>query len=214
MSTLGRCIVVEGLEGAGKSTAIATIKQFLTENVGDFIATREPGGTVVGESVRSLIKHAPPGEALDARAELLLLYASRVQLIECVIKPALNKGQWVLADRFELSTFAYQGGGRGLDVRMIEQLSSFCLEGFSPDLILFLDVSPTIGLRRVLSRGHSDRIEQEPEAFFTRVRDAYYAKIKTMEHVVVIDANQPEPAVQQAIVNALMDYNIKQGSAR
>lgn len=203
MSKLGRFIVLEGLEGAGKSTAVSTIKQFLTENVADFLVTREPGGTVVGEAVRSLVKQSPPHEPLDSRAELLLMYASRVQLVECVIKPALQRGTWVLADRFELSTFAYQGGGRGLDAKMIEQLSDFCLAGFKPDLLIFLDVPPDLGLRRVLKRGHTDRIERESKAFFNAVYDAYHAKLKTMDNVAIIDASQPQAVVQRAILEVL-----------
>lgn len=206
MSDRGHFIVVEGLEGAGKSTAIQTIKHFLAEQVGDFIATREPGGTTVGEAVRHLIKHAHDDESLDARAELLLLYASRVQLVERVIKPALNKGQWVLADRFELSTYAYQGGGRGLPNSAIDQLSALCLEKFSPDLILFLDVKPELGLARAFKRGAADRIEQESLDFFTGVYNAYHAKIKTLPQVVVIDASQSENEVQEAIIRALTHY--------
>lgn len=206
MSGLGRFIVVEGLEGAGKSTAIHTIKQFLAAHVGDFITTREPGGTAVGEVIRTLIKHPPEHEHLDARAELLLLYTSRIQLVNQVIKPALQKGTWVLGDRFELSTFAYQGGGRGLDVALIEHLSSFCLEGFSPDLVIFLDVDPVTGLDRAKTRGYSDRIEQESEAFFNNVYDAYQSRIKKMKQVVKIDANQSEADVQQAIERVLFDY--------
>lgn len=206
MSELGRFIVVEGLEGAGKSTAIHTIKQFMSDHIGHFITTREPGGTAVGEVIRQLIKHTPGDEHLDPRAELLLLYTSRVQLVNQVIKPALDSGLWVLGDRFELSTFAYQGGGRGLDVERIETLSDFCLNGFAPDLVLFLDVDPALGLRRALGRGEADRIEKESLAFFTKVYDAYHAKIKLMKQVVIIDANQPETVVQQAILKALSDY--------
>lgn len=206
MSELGRFIVVEGLEGAGKSTAVHTIKRFLSDNIGHFITTREPGGTAVGEVIRQLIKHTPSDEHLDPRAELLLLYTSRVQLVNQVIKPALESGAWVLADRFELSTFAYQGGGRRLDVQMIEQLSAFCLKGFAPDLVLFLDVDPALGLRRALGRGEADRIEKESLDFFTAVCNAYHAKLKTMKQVVVIDANQPQEVVQQAIWDALSHY--------
>jgi dTMP kinase len=206
MSALGHFIVVEGLEGAGKSTALATIKQFLTQQVGDFVTTREPGGTAVGEVIRELIKHPPNHEHIDARAELLLLYTSRVQLIEQLIKPALKRGVSVLADRFELSTYAYQGGGRGIDVQMIQQLSRLCVEGISPNLILFLDVDPKIGLERAQSRGHSDRIERESLEFFESVQQAYHATIKTLQQVVIIDANQPETMVKQSIVTALQHY--------
>ncbi|MDX2345856.1 MAG: dTMP kinase, partial [Legionella sp.] len=114
----GQFIILEGLEGAGKSTALTTIKRFLAPYVPELITTREPGGTHVGETVRELIKHAPDAEPLEAHAELLLFYAARVQLIEQVIKPALARGAWVLADRFELSTWAYQGGGRELNQQM------------------------------------------------------------------------------------------------
>jgi dTMP kinase len=206
MSKIGHFIVVEGLEGAGKSTALATIKQFLTQQVDEFITTREPGGTAIGEVIRELIKHPPQHEHLDSRAELLLLYTSRVQLIEQVIKPALKRGASVLADRFELSTYAYQGGGRGLDIQMIQQLSKLCVEGISPNLILFLDVDPEIGLTRAQSRGHSDRIERESLVFFESVRRAYHETIKKLQQVVMIDANQPEMMVKQSITRALEHY--------
>lgn len=206
MATQGRFIVVEGLEGAGKSTAVEIIRYYLTQHALRFITTREPGGTTVGEAVRSLIKHMPNDECLDAKAELLLLYASRVQLVEQTIKPALNEGVWVLSDRFELSTYAYQGGGRGIADAMIAQLSDFCLKGFAPDLIFFMDVSPKTGLERALMRGSADRIEQESLDFFTRVSNAYHAKIKEMKHVVVIDANQSVLEVQQQIKDALAHY--------
>ena len=206
MSGLGHFIVVEGLEGAGKSTAVDSIKHFLANHVDGYIATREPGGTRVGDAVRQLIKQVSEDELLDPRAELLLLYASRIQLVERVIKPALNKGLWVLADRFELSTFAYQGGGRGLDLQMIEQLSSFSLDGFAPNLIIFLDVSPELGLSRVLKRGAADRIERESLVFFTAVYNAYREKIKSMRNVVVIDGSQSMEQVQRAVVDALTQY--------
>lgn len=206
MLTPGHFIVVEGLEGAGKSTAMNTIQTFLSSRVGDYLVTREPGGTTVGETVRELIKHAPHHEALDFRAELLLLYASRIQLVERVIKPALQRGQWVLADRFELSTYAYQGGGRGIPTSIIDYLSHFCLNTFKPDLILFLDVDPEVGLTRALHRSSADRIEKESIDFFMRVYDAYHAYLKTLQNVMIIDANQHQKAVQKAILNALENY--------
>jgi dTMP kinase len=206
MSELGHFIVVEGLEGAGKSTAMTTVQTFLEAHVSSFVTTREPGGSPVGEAIRHMIKHTPSNESIDPRAELLLLYASRVQLVERVIKPALQGGVSVLADRFELSTFAYQGGGRGIDLQMIEMISAFCLQGFTPDLILFLDVDPAKGLQRAHLRGAADRIEQESLEFFKAVNNAYHAKIRTMKHVVVIDANQSIEHVQQAITSALTQY--------
>lgn len=205
-SSEGRFIVVEGLEGAGKSTAIKTIKHYLEPLVPDLLLTREPGGTRVGEAVRQLIKEHIVDEVLDPRTELLLLYAARVQLIEQIIRPALKRGCWVLADRFELSTFAYQGGGRELDINMINYLSGFCLQQFKPDLIFFLDLKPEQGLLRVKERGEVDRIEQESIAFFHRVYEAYLQTINLMDNVVKIDASQPLELVQQAIIYQLEKF--------
>lgn len=206
MTERGRFIVVEGLEGAGKSTAIKTIDQCLQANNIRFELTREPGGTRIGETIRTLIKEKIDGEVLDARAELLLLYAARVQLVEQVIRPALNKGLWILGDRFELSTYAYQGGGRGIDRQTIADLSKFCLDGFKPDLIFFLDIDPAPGLERARSRGELDRIEQEPGLFFKRVYDQYHAMIKTMDNVICIDASLPLEQVQELILTKLSYY--------
>ncbi|MDP3704670.1 MAG: dTMP kinase [Legionellaceae bacterium] len=195
----GRFIVVEGLEGAGKTTAMKTIKRMLAELQLDFITTREPGGTFVGETVRQIIKKSPIDEPLDSRSELLLFYAARVQLLEQVIKPALGRGSWVLADRFELSSFAYQGGGRRLDERMLQSLSSFCVGDCQPDLIVFLDLKPEQGLERALKRGKLDRIEQESLNFFNDVYAGYHKHIKTLTNVIMIDASKSLPIVQNMI---------------
>lgn len=194
----GCFIVVEGLEGAGKSTVIQAIKNHLESRQLQVITTREPGGTHVGETVRHLIKEHQPDEPMHAYTELLLLYAARVQLVEQVIRPALVAGQWVLADRFELSTFAYQGGGRNIASETINTLSQIALQGFQPDLILFLDIAPKTGLERVASRGEHDRIEQESLAFFERVNQAYHHKINTLNNVAMIDASQTPECVQKS----------------
>ena len=206
MSTKGSFIVVEGLEGAGKSTALEVIKHVLNAHVPELVITREPGGTRVGEVARELIKEFLPEEPLDPRAELLLFYAARVQLIERIIRPALDRGAWVLADRFELSTLAYQGGGRKLPSAMIDHLSAFCIEDIKPDLIIFMDITPEQGMQRVVSRGKTDRIEQESMVFFNDVYQSYHQHIKTMTNVVVIDASKPLLVVQEAIRAALENY--------
>ncbi len=202
----GHFIVVEGLEGAGKSTALNTIKRFLAGRVSELITTREPGGTRVGEAARQLIKETVALEPLDARTELLLLYASRVQLLEQVIRPALHRGCWVVGDRFELSTWAYQGGGRQLDLDMIARLSTFCVKDIKPDLIIFLDISPEQGLRRALKRGKADRIERESLDFFTNVYNSYHHYIKSMPNVAIIDASKPLAVVQHLICTTLENY--------
>lgn len=197
--TQGRFIVVEGLEGAGKSSVVEGLVQKIRSNGFSCIQTREPGGTKIGEVIRGLIKSGCGDERLLPESELLLLYAARMQLLHQVIQPALLAGTWVVADRFELSTFAYQGGGRQLDEGMIETLSAFCLKGFKADCMFFLDIMPEQGLMRVSSRGQMDQIETESKTFFSRVYHAYQAHIALMPEVVCIDALQPLPQVMEKI---------------
>lgn len=205
-SATGKLIVIEGLEGAGKSTAISTVNAFLTEHHINSITTREPGGTAVGEVLRDVIKNPGYKDILDDKSELLLLYTARIQLLEQVIKPALRQGTWVIADRFELSSLAYQGGGRGLNQELIKQLSAFALAGFKPDLTLYLDISPEEGMKRVRSRGEFDRIEQQSIEFFHRVHASYLQHVKHDPRAVLIDASHSVQTVQQAIQKALHDF--------
>jgi dTMP kinase len=207
MSSLtGKLIVIEGLEGAGKTTAVNTITELLNRNNIKTITTREPGGTAIGEVLRTLIKNPEYRDVLDDRSELLLLYSARIQLLEQVIKPALLEGLWVITDRFELSTLAYQGGGRGLNQEMIHHLSSFALNGFKPDLILYLDITPEEGMQRVKSRGEFDRIEQQSIDFFHRVHECYIYHTKMSSNAIIIDANRPLAEVQYAIQKAMSEF--------
>ncbi|WP_454780911.1 dTMP kinase [Legionella sp. WA2022007384] len=205
-SSTGKLIVIEGLEGAGKSTAINTVIELLAKRHIKTITTREPGGTVIGEILRDLIKNPEYRDILDDRSELLLLYTARIQLLEEVIKPSLRQGIWVIADRFELSTMAYQGGGRGLDQTMVNQLSSFALKGFKPDLTLYLDISPEEGMIRVKSRGEVDRIEQQSIDFFHRVHESYIHYVERCANTVTIDARRPLYEVQQSIQNVMNEF--------
>lgn len=209
-STTGRFLVIEGLEGAGKTTAINTVMALLAENSIPSITTREPGGTDIGEMIRSVIKNPDYKSVLDDRSELLLFYSARVQLIEQVIKPALNNGSWVIADRFELSTFAYQGGGRGISRDFLKQLSAFCLQGFTPDLTLYLDISPEQGMQRAGARGTFDRIEQQSIDFFHKVHAAYMEQIRNDGNVVLIDASMPMDKVQDSIQSTIQTYIAQQ----
>ncbi len=202
----GKLIVIEGLEGAGKSTAVNHVIDLLSELDIKTITTREPGGTAIGEILRSIIKKPEYGDVLDDRSELLLLYTARIQLIEQVIKPALQQGYWVIADRFELSTLAYQGGGRGLDPDMIKNLSSFCLRGFKPDLTLYLDISPELGMQRAKLRGKFDRIEQQAIDFFHRVHETYIQYVKMAPDIVIIDAGRSLQDVKRAIQKAVTQF--------
>ncbi len=205
-SITGKLIVIEGLEGAGKSTAVSVAIDFLSQLNIKTITTREPGGTNIGEQLRAIIKNPEYSDVLDDRSELLLLYTARIQLIEQVIKPALQQGCWVIADRFELSTKAYQGGGRGLDLKMIQNLSDFCLQGFKPDLTLYLDINPELGMDRAKLRGKFDRIEQQSIDFFHRVHDAYMQYIKADSAIMVIDASRSLQEVKQAIEKAVAQF--------
>jgi dTMP kinase len=206
LETAGKLVVIEGLEGAGKSTAVRTVVDFLTCLDIKTITTREPGGTEIGEILRKIIKDPQYKDVLDDKSELLLLYTARIQLFEQVIKPALTQGIWVIADRFELSTLAYQGGGRGLDEQMIQQLSAFALNGFKPDLTLYLDINPEEGMKRVRARGEFDRIEQQSIDFFHCVHECYMRYVGETPNTILIDASQPLPKVQEVIQKELRDF--------
>jgi dTMP kinase len=202
MTTSGRFIVVEGLEGAGKTSAIQTIQQWLQQHQINYICTREPGGTVLAEQIRTLVKQVQD-ENVAPETELLLMYASRVQLIKTVILPALHQGCWVLGDRHDLSSRAYQGGGRQLDEQLINSIRQVVLGDLTPDLTLYLDIDPAIGLQRAKARGELDRIEQEQLEFFQRTRAKYRQIAASEANIVTIDASQPMEQVQQQIVAAL-----------
>ena len=156
----GKFITGEGIEGAGKTTCMDTIKQLLTKNSIEFIATREPGGTPLAEKIRALLLDVEEDTPAPL-TELLLMFASRAQHINEVIRPALSDGIWVLCDRFTDATYAYQGGGRGLKLDLISQLEQIAQDDLRPHLTLILDVSPELGMTRVRERGEFDRFERE-----------------------------------------------------
>lgn len=196
-------IVIEGLEGAGKSTAIRHVAQWLrTHGIAQIELTREPGGTPLAERMRAIVKEVH-SEPLTMQAELLLMYAARVQLVETRIKPALAAGYWVLGDRHDLSSQAYQGGGRGIDAALIKQIKQAVLGDFAPDLTLYLDIDPAVGLQRARQRGELDRIELEQLGFFERTRQRYLELAAADPTIVVIPADQPEEAVAAAIAAVL-----------
>lgn len=167
-------IVVEGLEGAGKSTAIKTVLDTLkAAGIENIVNTREPGGTPLAEKMRALVKEEHEGEDLKDMTELLLLYAARVQLVENVIKPALANDQWVVGDRHDLSSQAYQGGGRQIDASLMKNLRDTTLGEFKPAFTLYMDIDPRVGLERARGRGELDRIEKMDISFFERTRERY-----------------------------------------
>lgn len=204
-------IVIEGLEGAGKTSAIQTVIDTLKDKgITNLAFTREPGGTPLAEKLRELIKQGIEGEKVTDKAELLMLYAARVQLIENVIKPALADGKWVIGDRHDLSSQAYQGGGRGLDKDLMLSLRNTVLGDFRPDLTLYLDLDPAIGLARARARGELDRIEKESMDFFYRTRERYQALAKDDDSIITIDASQAIEKVQADIRQTLITWLVQQ----
>lgn len=201
-STPGKFIVIEGLEGAGKSTAIDIVKQVLTDVGEDYVCTREPGGTPMAESIRECVKH-DWDEEVTVEAELLLMYAARVQLLENTIKPNLAKGIWVIGDRHDLSSQAYQGGGRQINADKMSALSNIALNGFKPDITLYLDVEPEEGLKRARGRGELDRIELAGIAFFERTRKRYLEIAEQDNTVHTINTMQDMQQVHVDIRNCL-----------
>ncbi len=199
----GKFIVIEGLEGAGKSTALRHVVAWLQQHgVARIEQTREPGGTPLAERMRIIVKEVHE-EPLTMQAELLLMYASRVQLVENRIKPALAQGAWVVGDRHDLSSQAYQGGGRGIDAALITQIKQAVLGDFAPDLTLYLDIDPALGLTRARARGELDRIELEQLSFFERTRARYLTLAAADPRIHVIDASQSEAEVAAAIARVL-----------
>ena len=201
----GKFIVVEGLEGAGKSSVIGLIVQALKDAGKRVEQTREPGGTPMAEAIRECVKH-DWDEAVSEETELLLMYAARVQLLTNKILPSLDAGAWVVGDRHDLSSQAYQGGGRGVSETTMAAISNIALKGFKPDLTLYLDVEPAVGLERARGRGELDRIEQAGLAFFERTRAKYLSLAEQDESIVVISAMQPMEKVHQDVIAIITDY--------
>jgi dTMP kinase len=195
----GLFITLEGPEGAGKSTNREYLAARLREQGVDVVMTREPGGTPLAERIRELLL-APSDELMAADTELLLMFAARAQHLAEVIRPALARGAVVLCDRFTDATYAYQGGGRGLSVERIAILESFVQGELRPDLTLVFDLPVEVGLARAAARGRLDRFEQEGQAFFEAVRQAYLQRAaRQPQRYSLLDAAQPLAAVQLAI---------------
>ena len=195
----GTFITLEGVEGAGKSTQLAYIEDFLRRADIDLLVTREPGGTVLGEEIRELLLR-PRQDGMSDRAELLLMFAARAEHLQKKIIPALRAGTWVLCDRFTDATYAYQGGGRGLDTGLISQLEQLAQDELRPDVTIYLDVPVETGLQRASRRGELDRFEQENQQFFNRVREVYLQRANSLPDIYhCIDATQDIDAVQRDI---------------
>lgn len=204
----GRFITFEGGEGCGKSTQVKRLKAALEAAGIEVLLTREPGGTVLAEEIRRLIKDQDDDPPCD-RSELLLFLAARAQLVKQVIRPALAAGKWVISDRFSDSTLAYQGYGRGLSLEVIETTNAFACEGLKPDLTVLLDVTPETSLARMRRREGAtnttaDRIERAGDAFHARLRKGFAAlAAKEPARIKVVDANGTVDEVWEQVWNLM-----------
>ena len=198
----GLFISLDGIDGAGKTTHLQAIQAWMTQQNLPFVMTREPGGTPLGESLRTLL--LDPATHISNETECLLMFAARQQHLQDVIEPALAQGIHVISDRFTDATFAYQGGGRGLPWHKIEALELWVQAGLQPDLTLLLDVPLEVSMWRIEKSREKDRFEQEQAEFFTRVRNAYHQRARTApERYALIDAHRERELVSADVLAAV-----------
>ena len=204
----GLFITLEGTEGSGKSTQIAVIKAHMEAKGPKVVCLREAGGTPIAEEIRTLLKTPRKDDNMCDKTELLLMYAARAQLVETVIKPLLSAGTDVICDRHDLSTVAYQGGGRGMNMDDINAIRKVVLGNFRPDLTIIIDVDPKIGMQRARNRGELDRFELSQIDFFERVRNTYLEYAKThQDFVSVVDGHKEISAVSHDVIACLDKLN-------
>jgi dTMP kinase len=208
MMSKAKFITFEGVDGAGKSTHLAWFADALRQRGSDVLVTREPGGTPLGEQLREILLNQP----MSIGTEALLMFAARLEHIEQVIKPALHAGKWVISDRFSDASFAYQGGGRGLDWDKLSQLEQWVHPDLQPDLTLFFDVPVEVAMQRLRSPDNTrpnnaslDRFEQEQAEFFERVRAGYHKRVlQNPQRYMVIDAAKPMDEVKQELEKVIL----------
>ncbi len=194
----GKFITLEGIDGAGKSTHLAWLAEFFRQRVITVRVTREPGGTEFGEKLRQIL--LDPKNAMHAETEAMLMFAARREHLDKVIEPALAAGEWVICDRFTDATFAYQGGGRGIDWQRLMQIEQWVQRGLQPDLTLLFDLSPEVSRQRLHGARGTDRFEQEQDDFYGRVREAYLRRAREApSRIRVIDASQSVVQIQQLL---------------
>ena len=202
----GLFITLEGIEGAGKSTAVDFIEDFLTKEGHDVIKTREPGGTVIGEQIREILLKNE-NYTLTYDTELLLVFSARAQHIQEVILPALSSGKIILCDRFTDASYAYQGGGRGIDASRINLLEKWVQEDLRPNLTLLFDLDVSIGMQRTKKRSDADRFEREEINFFKKIRNTYLERAKNEpQRFRIINSASSLESVKEQIITILKDF--------
>ncbi|MBS1146112.1 MAG: thymidylate kinase [Proteobacteria bacterium] len=202
MTMTGKFITLDGVDGAGKSTHLGFVADWLRQQGREVIVTREPGGTPLGETLRELLLH----REMDADTELLLMFAARQEHLAQLILPALARGAWVLSDRFTDASYAYQCGGRGIAVERIAALEAWVQRGFSPDLTLLFDVPPEVAEARRSAARAADRFEREADSFFNRVRQAYLDRAQAdPKRIRVLDARHSIAELQAEISQLLQE---------
>jgi dTMP kinase len=207
----GKFITLEGIDGAGKSTHLQWLEKELRDRGKTVVITREPGGTRLGEALRQLLLDT--GQAMHAETEALLMFAARREHLDKVILPGLERGDWVISDRFTDASFAYQGGGRGLAATKLAELEHWVQGEFQPDLTFYFDVTVALGRQRTSAIKPADRFEKETETFFHRVREAYLERARQFpQRIRVIDANlsiaEVHKQLEEVLVRLCDDYNL------
>lgn len=207
MSSTGKLITLEGIEGVGKSTVVRFVVKYLSEHLKlPIVQTREPGGTPLAEKIRDLAIKTTD-EMVYPDTELLLMFAARAQHLQQVILPALKAGQWVVSDRFVDASYAYQGAGRGINTDKISALEQVVLGNFQADLVIILDAPVEVGMSRAHKRGSPDRIEKEKADFFERVRACYLQRAHDRPHLyTIIDASGDVHEVEAQLSEALARF--------
>ena len=201
--TPSKFITLEGIGGAGKSTHLAWLENFLQGRGLTVVVTREPGGTPLGEKLRALLLDS--SQVMHPETEALLMFAARREHLDKVILPALEQGKWVISDRFTDASFAYQGGGRGLATNRLDDLEWWVQGEFQPDLTLYFDVSVELGRQRVNAIKTADRFEKEQDEFFRRVREAYLQRAhKFPQRIRLINSNQPLEKVKESLHDIIL----------